>query len=80
MEGEGEEVAAVLKEDTRWKKIDDAFELPSGQLVLFDSAFERANTHKTTVKLAPGKYAIDEYDHDDRDLHLWIVRLKPAAR
>jgi hypothetical protein len=80
MEGEGEEVAAVLKDDVPWKKIDGAFDLPSGQLVLFDSAFERAKSHKTTVKLAPGKYEIDEYDRDEGDLHLWIVRLRPALR
>ncbi len=77
MEGEEEDVAALLKEQKSWKKLDGALSLPSGQFVLFDSAYERAATHKTKVTLAPGKYAVDEYDEDD-GRSLWIVRLTPA--
>src|SRR6202021_221029 len=47
MEGEGEEVAALLKENRPWRKLVAPFELPSGQFVLFDSAYERAKTRKT---------------------------------
>ncbi len=75
MQGDGEEVAALLKEEKPWKKLDGTFNLPSGKFVLFDSAHEKGKTaDRSTVALAPGKYALDEYVQDD-DRHLWIVRL-----
>jgi hypothetical protein len=78
MQGEGEEVAALLKEGRPWKRLEGIFSLPSGQFVLFDSAHERAKTRKTTVKLEPGEYTVDEYEQDDEQRHLWIVRLTRA--
>ncbi len=79
MQGEGYDVAAILKEERSWKKLTGALDIPSGQLVVFDSAMEHAKTNnKATLKLAPGKYAVDEYDEDD-SRSVWIVRLTPLA-
>jgi hypothetical protein len=78
MEGDDESVAALMKEQKPWKKLKGELELPSGQLVLFDSAMEHAKTNnKSTLKLAAGKYAADEYD-EDNGRSLWIVRLTPS--
>lgn len=80
MEGEAEDVGALLKEQKTWKKLSGELSLPSGQLVVFDSAMEHAKTNnKSTLKLAPGKYAVDEYD-EDGDRSRWIVRLTPVAK
>jgi hypothetical protein len=46
---------------------------------VFDSANEHGKTNnKSTIKLAAGKYAVDEYD-EDNGRSLWIVRLRPLA-
>ena len=69
-----------MKEQKLWKKLAGQLALPSGQLVVFDSAMEHAKTNnKSTLKLAPGKYAVDEYD-EDGERSLWIVRLTPLAK
>jgi hypothetical protein len=52
---------------------------PSGELVLFDSAHEKAKTNnKAKVKLGAGKFTLDESVQDDMQRRLWIVRLTPA--
>jgi hypothetical protein len=80
MEGDEESVAAFIKEQKPWKKLKGELKLPSGQLVVFDSAMEHAKTNnKSTLKLAPGKYAVDEHD-EDGERSLWIVRLTPLAK
>jgi hypothetical protein len=80
MEGDGEGVAALLKDPKKaWKKLNGELELASGKLVLFDCAAEKAKTNnKSTVKLAPGRYALDEYD-EDGDESLWVVRLSKVV-
>jgi hypothetical protein len=80
IEGDGEGVAALMKEQRPWKKLDGELELPSGQLALFDSAMEGGKTNnKATLKLAPGKFAVDEYDEDSSERQLWILRLTPMS-
>jgi hypothetical protein len=79
MEGDEEAVAGLLAESKPWKKLEGLFEVPSGELVLFDSAHEKAKTNnKAKVKLATGKFTLDEYVQDDDKRHLWVVRLTPA--
>ena len=82
MEGDGEDLAALLADGKPWKALDGVLDLPSGHLVLFDSAYPQSKTRNhSTVKLTPGRYAVHEYDRDDSpgSAGVWCLRLTPRG-
>jgi hypothetical protein len=83
MEGDGEDLAALLEDGKPWKELEGELKLPSGQLVLCDSAYVKAKTNnRSIVKLNPGRYSVEEYDCDDRpgSAGVWCLRLTPRGR
>jgi Immunity protein 21 len=76
-----ENVAAALKAEPKWQELKGELELPSGALAIFDSASEHAKTNnKSSLKVQPGTYRVQEYHSDDKDSSLWLFRLSPVER
>jgi hypothetical protein len=71
-----ENLAAALKAEPKWQELKGELTLPSGALVIFDSACEHAKTNnKSTLKLQPGSYRVEEHHSEANGGSLWLFRL-----
>ncbi len=79
---DGKELAA-LPANAKWRALRQSLEIPSGQLAVFDAVWGAADKRlkkSAVLKLAPGRYAVDELQSRIGGSELWIVRLSPASR
>jgi Immunity protein 21 len=75
-----ENLAAALKAEPTWQSIRGELMLPSGALVIFDSACEHAETNnKSTLKLRPGSYRVEEHHSETKGGSVWLFRLSPVG-